>query len=112
MYHICTTESLCYMCVCVCLLSHIQLFVTQWTVACQAPLSMESPRQEYWSRLSFSPPGDLPNPGIKPASLASPTLAGGFFTTEPPRKPTIYVKLNHFAVYLKVIQSYKSIMLQ
>ena len=38
-------------------------------------------RQEYWSRLPFPSPGDLPDPGIKPISLESPTLAGGFFTT-------------------------------
>ena len=58
--------------------------VTPWTVACQAPLSMGFPRQEYWSGLPFSPPGDLPDPGIKPAS---PALAGGFFTAQPPGKP-------------------------
>ena len=46
-----------------------------WTVTCQAPLSMEFSRQEYWSRLSFSTPGDLPNPGIEPASLVSPALS-------------------------------------
>ena len=45
---------------------------------------MGFPRQEYWRRLSFPPPGDLPDPGIKPTS---PVLAGGFFTTEPPGKP-------------------------
>ena len=49
--------------------------------AYQAPPSMGFPRQEYWSRLSFPPPGDLPDPGIKPMSLVSPALAGGFFTT-------------------------------
>ena len=43
-------------------------FVTPWTVARQAPLSMGFPRQEYWSRLPFPAPGDLPDPGIKPAS--------------------------------------------
>ena len=43
------------------------------------PLSMGFPRQEYWSELPFRPPGDLPDPGIEPASLASPALAGGFF---------------------------------
>ena len=43
-------------------------------------------RQEYWSRLPFPPPGDLPTPGIKPVSLASPALTGGSFTTEPPGK--------------------------
>ena len=53
-------------------------------VASQAPLSMGFPRQEYWSRLPFPSPGDLPDPGIEPIS---PTLAGGFFTTEPPGKP-------------------------
>ena len=56
------------------------------TVACQAPLSMGFSRQEYWSGLSFLPPGVLPDPGIKPVSLASPVLAGGFFSTEPPGK--------------------------
>ena len=43
---------------------------TPWTVACQAPLSMGFPRQEYWSELPFPPPGNLPNPGIKPGSPA------------------------------------------
>ena len=58
--------------------SRVQLFAILWTVACQAPLSMGFPRQEYWSGLSFLPPGDLPDPGIEPAS---PALAGRFFTT-------------------------------
>ena len=44
------------------LLSHVQLFVTPWTVPCQAPLFMRFPMQEYWSGLPFPPPGDLPNP--------------------------------------------------
>ena len=52
-----------------------------WTVACQAPLSMGFSRQEYWSGLPFPSPGDLPNPGIEPASRTSPALAGRFFTT-------------------------------
>ena len=43
-------------------------FATPWMVACEAPLSMKFPKQEYWSRLPFAPSGDLPNPGIKPAS--------------------------------------------
>ena len=72
---------------CVCILSHVQLSVTPWTVACQAPLPMGFSRQEYWSGLLFPPPGDLPDPGIKPTSPASPALAGGFFTTEPPGYP-------------------------
>ena len=50
------------------------------TGAHQAPLSMGFSRQEYWSGLPFPPPGDLPNPGIKPASLMSPALAGRSFT--------------------------------
>ena len=55
-------------------------FATLWTIAHQVPLSMRFPRQEYWSALPCPPPGDLPNPGIKPTSLYS-ALAGGFFTT-------------------------------
>ena len=51
------------------LLSHVQLFANPWIVACQAPLSMGFYRQEYWSGLSFPSLWDLPNPGIKPASL-------------------------------------------
>ena len=70
--------------VCVHTLSHIQLFAATWTVAHQAPLSISFSRQEYCSGLPFPPPGDLPDPGIEPAS---PALAGGFFTTEPPGKP-------------------------
>ena len=72
--------------VCVCLhayvLSHSILcptLATPWTVAPQAPLSMGFARQEYWSRLPFSSPLDLPISGIEPVSLASPALAGGFF---------------------------------
>ena len=53
-------------------------------LAHQPPLSMEFSRQEYWSRLPFPIPGDLPDPDIEPASLASPALAGGFFTNGPP----------------------------
>ena len=64
------------MCVCVCVctqpLSHVCFFETPWTVARQAPLSMEFPREEYWSGLPFPPPGDLPKPGIEPGSPASP----------------------------------------
>ena len=58
---------------------------TPWTVACQTPLSIGFPRQEYWSSLPFPSPGDLPDPGIEPMS---PTLAGRYFTTEPPGKPS------------------------
>ena len=61
--------------------SGVRLFETLWTVAHQGPLSMGSSRQEYWSGLLFTSPGDLPDPGIEPASLASPALAVGFFVT-------------------------------
>jgi len=57
------------------LLSCVRLFVAPWTIACQDPLSMEFSRQEHCSGLPFPSPGDLPYPGIKPASLASPALA-------------------------------------
>ena len=48
----------------VCILSHVALFATPWILACQDPLSVEFPRQEYWSGLPFSPPEDLPNTGL------------------------------------------------
>ena len=66
------------------LLNHVGLFVTPWTVDCQAPLSMEFSRQEYWSGLPCPLPGDLPNPGIKPRSLA---LQANSLMSEPPGKP-------------------------
>ena len=66
-----------YMCVCVCVLSHVQLFAIPGTVAHQAPLSMKFPKQEHWSGLPFPSPGDLSDPGIEPGS---PALAGGFLT--------------------------------
>ena len=76
-------------CVCVCVCARAQscpIFRDPWTVALQAPLSIEFSRQEYWSGLPFPTLGHLPNPGIKPVSLASPTLAGRFFTTVPSGK--------------------------
>ena len=63
------------------LFSRVRLFVTSWTVAGQAPLSMGCTRQEYWSGLSYPPPGDLLDPEIKAMSLTSPALVDGFFTT-------------------------------
>jgi len=68
-------------------LSRVQLFETLWAIACQALLSMEFSRQEYWNGLPFPPPGDLPDPGIEPTSLASSALAGEFFSTEPLGRP-------------------------
>ena len=58
-------------------------FVTPWTAAHQASLSVGFPRQEYWSGLPFSSPGALPDPGMEPTSLGSLALAGGFFTAAP-----------------------------
>ena len=69
---------------CVCLLSqfsHVWVFMTLWTIALQAPLSMGFSRWEYWNGLWCPPPGDLPHPGIEPVSLMSPALAGGLFTS-------------------------------
>ena len=59
----------------------VLLFATPWIVAHHAPLPIEFSRLEYWNGLLFPPPGDLPDPGIEPTSLASPALVGGFFTT-------------------------------
>ena len=60
---------------------HVRLFAIPWTVDCQAPLSMGLSRQEYWRGLPCPPPGDPPDPGVKPSYLMSLALAGGFFTT-------------------------------
>ena len=65
-------------------LGRVWFFATQWTIAGQASLSMGFPRQEYWSGLSFPPPGDHPDPGTEPSSLESPALACGFFITNAP----------------------------
>ena len=63
------------------MLSHIQLFPTPGTVPTRLFCLWNFPAKKYWSRLPFPPPGDLPDPGIKPVSLVSPALIGGFFTT-------------------------------
>ena len=71
-------------CVCVCVFTIAQsclTLATPWAVVPEAPLSIGFRRQEYWSGLPFPSPGDLPHPGIEPASPAS---AGGFFATKPP----------------------------
>ena len=71
-----------YMCTCMLThFSHVRLFETPWTIAPQAPLSIEFSRQESWSGLPCPPPCDLPDPGIKLLSLTSPALAGQFLTT-------------------------------
>ena len=72
----------------ICAFVHVQLLQSCLIICdpvdCQAPLSMGILQQEYWSGLPCPPPGDLPDPGIKPVS---PALTGGFFTTEPLQKP-------------------------
>ena len=65
------------------------IFSTLWIVVHQAPLSMDFSRQEYWSASLFPSPGDLPDPGTKPMSLA---LAGRFFTTESPGKACWFLR--------------------
>ena len=65
-------------------LSLFRLFATAWTVAHQAPLSIEFSRQEYWSGLTFLPPGDIPDPGIEPGS---PALQADTLPSEPPGNP-------------------------
>ena len=69
----------------------IRLFSTLWIVAHQAPLFMGLSRQEYWSGWPCPPPGDLPNPGVKPTSLISPALPSGFFTTSATWEAPTYI---------------------
>ena len=78
--------------VCVAVLSHVWLFATPWTVACQVPLSMVIPREEYWSLLPFPSPGDLPDPGIEP----------GY----PPLQQILYHLTHQGSPKLKVIMSW------
>ena len=90
---------------CAAVFSHVQLFEIPWTEARQAPLSMEFSRYEYWSELPCSPPGDLLDPGIQPASLMSFALASGFFTTVPPGKPLVNLKMLLIYEVLRIIYS-------
>ena len=78
---VCRQEMLCAQ-----LLSHVQLFVTLWTVTCQAPLSVRFPRQDYWSGLPFPSPADLPDPNIEPMS---PALQTASLPLTPPGKTII-----------------------
>ena len=89
-------KSWCKVCFCACLLncfSCVRLFATLWTVAHQALLSMGFSRQEYWSGLPCSPPGDLSHPGIEPTCLMSPALSGGIFTTSTTREACLLLWL-------------------
>ena len=85
---------------------------TPWTVAHQASLSMGFSRQQYWNGLPFPSPGDLSHPGIQPKS---PSLARGFFTTEPPGKPHCATQDVSFLVcflnfYFRTFKDFKSIL--
>ena len=91
--------------------SRVRLFVTLWTVAHQAPLSMGFSRQEHWSVLPCPPPRDLPNPGIEPFFLMSPALAGGYFTTSTTREDwTVHKHLHYFFSFIFI--SWRLITLQ
>ena len=68
----------------------VRLFAIPWTITHQAFCPWGFSKQEYWRQLPFPTPGDIPDPGIKPAF---PALAAGFFTTVPPGKPTFYLQL-------------------
>ena len=84
------------------LLSRVLLFVTPWTVAYQASLSMGFSRQEYWSGLPFPSPGDLPDPGIKPSS---PALQADTLPSEPPGKPQFLVDAQSLKVNYMIIDT-------
>ena len=89
----------------VCLLSHVQLFATPWTVAHQAPLSIEFFRQEYWIGLPFPSPGDLPDPRIEPiASVAPAWHAGSLPLNHWGRFSYIYI-YTYICVYIYPVNS-------
>jgi len=86
--------------------SHVLLFVTPWTVAHQAPLSMGFSSQEYRSGLPCHPPGTLPSSGLKLSSPVLPALAGRFFTTASPGKPNIVNMLCYIKCISKINFTY------
>ena len=88
--------------------SCVQLFVTPYTLAHQDPLSMGFFLQEYWSRLPCPPPGDIPDPGIKPVSPASPAFQVDSLPAESSGKP-IYIQLYKKRYYISTYHIYISI---
>ena len=89
------------------MVSHVWLFATLWTVIDQVPLSMGFFRQEYWIGLPLPPPGDIPDPGIKPAYL---TLQSDSFPSKPSRKPpcnSTSKNNTHTQSYLKMMKILK-----
>ena len=96
------------LCVCACLLSCVQFFMTPWTVDRQAPLFIEFSRQEYWSWVPFPSPVDLPDPGIKPSSPAASVLAGGLFIFEPPGLTQVILLSLHLLLLILFFTLYRS----
>ena len=92
-----------YICTCAQSLSRVRLFAIPWTVACQAPPATEFFRQEYCSGLPFPTLGNLPDTGIEPMSLASPVLAGRFFTSAPHGKPYNIYRYAYIYIYIYLI---------
>ena len=90
------------------LLSCVRLFATAWTVAHQAPLSMEFSRQEYWSGLPFPSPGDLLDPGIEPGS---PALQADALPSEPPGNPVFLIYWSYISfLFLSLSSSFPGIL--
>ena len=89
--------------------SHFWLFVTLWTAAHQAPLSMGFSRQGYWSGLPRLPPRDLPDPGIEPMTLMSPALVGEFFTPSTTWEDHSWVPCHCLSAYCLIMFSYTSL---
>ena len=83
-----------YECVCLCARAYVQLLANPWNAVHQAPLSIELSRQEHWSGFPFPTPGDIPDPGIQPESMASPALVSRFFTNSATWESHIYLKFH------------------
>ena len=79
--------------------------VTLWTITHHSRLSVGFPRQKYGNGYPFPSPGDLPDPGAELESPMAPALAGGFFTTEPPRKPPKWYKFS--LIFLIQLRTYE-----
>ena len=96
---------------CALLLGHIWFFVTLWTVAHQAPLSVGFSKQEFWSGVPFPTPGSLPDPGIESTNLASPALTSGLFTISATWKAdvtyTYNLKIKQISEYWKKKQTHR-----
>ena len=92
MQNISIATGILFVLLCAVLGCHAQLFTIPWTIPARLLCPWDFYCQEYWSGLPFPLPGDLPDPGIKPTSPASPALAGRFFTTASPGKPCVLLQ--------------------